>query len=151
MKKFILMLLIFANCAWGEEALTPKRSDSSYLTFLDSKLFDGRLYAELQKPNSSVVVVMPGQVTLTNFPARLDRWVSTVGENGKLSLQETAPPEQYEPRAIFGFIPLVFTLIEMARESQMYGTAKKYNATIYYHKTPTGDSVVDRIEFTKKP
>jgi hypothetical protein len=116
------------------------------LTFLDSKLFDSRLSQELGAGKDKVDVEISGKVTLSNIPDRLDRWITRVGEGGSVEVREGPA----RTRSIFGLLPMIFSAFEHASEERMLEPAKNYNATILYRRDDNGDSVIERIVFTRK-
>jgi hypothetical protein len=123
----------------------------AYLTFFDSQLFDGRLYLELQKSPKQLEIAVPGHVSLTSFPPRLDRWLTVIGENGKMELRELNDDERMQPRALLGLLPIIFFMVQQAKDAAMNAAAKHYNATVLYHKDEAGYAIVDKILLDRKP
>lgn len=123
----------------------------AYLTFFDSQLFDGRLYLELQKEPKQLEIAVPGHVSLTSFPPRLDRWLTVIGENGRMELRELNDDERMQPRALIGLLPVIFFMIQQAKDAAMNAAAKRYNATVLYHKDEAGYAIVDKIILDRKP
>lgn len=144
-----LALCLLLPCALAETQPPAPEADPSLL-FIDSKLFDGRLYHELSKQPAKLEITMPGRVELTDLSPRLDRWLSVVGENGQMTLQETPDPSTVQQKGLFSVIPMIFSLVSAVREALMYAEAKRYNGTLYYHRDNDGNAVVDRIVLQKK-
>lgn len=117
------------------------------LTFLDSRLFDSRLSKELGSGRERVEVEVSGKVSLSAIPPRLDKWVTKVGEEGSVELREGPG----RTRAIFSLLPLIFSAFQHASEERMLEPARDYNATILYRRDANGDTLIDRIVFTRRP
>lgn len=153
MKHYVMALLATLMCqqALAETPAADAPSSGGYITFIDSKLFDGQLYDQLSKKPEKLEIVMPGHVSLTNFSPRLDRWLTIIGENGQMTLQETPEPPKLTQRALFALIPIVYSMVGEAREAMVNAEAKRYNAMVYYHKDDMGNAIVDRMVLTRKP
>ena len=91
---------------------------------------------------------MSGRVPLSNIPDRIDRWVTKVGEEGKVEVQPSDPT--FRTRSLFGIIPMLFEGLKRMREEKMYEPACNYDATILYHKDAGGDTLIDKVIFTRK-
>lgn len=124
---------------------------SQSIMFIDSKLFDGRLYNELAKQPDKLEITMPGQVALTNISPRLDRWLSIIGENGQMQLQEIQEPAQLNQRALFALLPIMYSMVGEVKEAVVNAQAKRYNASVFYYKDSNGNAVISRVILTKKP
>lgn len=125
------------------EAGVPRQG----LTFLDSKLFDSRLSQELGTGKDKIEVEVSGKVPLSAIPERIDKWVTRVAETGSVEVKET---QALRTRSLFGLIPMLFSAFERASEERQLEPAKDYNATILYKRDATGDTIIDRIVFTRK-
>ena len=121
------------------------------ITFMDSKLFDGKLSKELESGKQTVEISISGRMPLNNIPSRIDRWLVVSAEEGKV---ETLPsPPRAKTRALFTVVPMVFSalgFLKSMRDEKLYDTAKQYDTTIYYRKDDNGDSLIDRIVLTKR-
>ncbi|MCW3480582.1 hypothetical protein OL229_13625 [Neisseriaceae bacterium JH1-16] len=155
MKKVISILLLATSSLCYAESpvplVAPVDASRQSLMFIDSKLFDGRLYNELYKQPEQLEITMPGHVTLTNISPRLDRWLSIIGENGKMELQEISEPAQLNQRALFALLPIIYSMVGEAKEALVNAQAKRYNAKVYYYKDSSGNAVISRVILTKKP
>ncbi len=121
------------------------------MTFMDSKLFDGKLSKELESGKAVVEISISGRMPLNNIPSRIDRWLVASAEEGKV---ETLPsPPRAKTRALFAVIPMVFStlgFLKNMRDEKLYEPAKQYDTTIFYRKDDNGDSLIDRIVLTKR-
>lgn len=124
----------------GEGAAMPRT-----LTFMDSKLFDSRLSKELAAKDR-VEVEISGRVTLAAIPPRLDKWVTKVGEEGTVEVREGPG----RTRAFFSLLPLIFSAFQQISEERMLEPAKDYNAVILYRRDTNGDTLIDRVVFTRR-
>ena len=121
------------------------------LTFMDSKLFDAKLGKEMEAGKEYVEVTISGRVPLSNIPPRIDRWVVKSAEEGKVELLESKPKPK--TRFLFGLIPLVFNAVGIMKnyqEERMFNQARKYDTKIYYKKDGEGDTLIEKIVFTKR-
>lgn len=156
MKRLAPLLLLLASLSHAETQPVPAAAAqaqpaSQSLMFIDSKLFDGRLYNELSKQPDKLEITMSGQVTLTNISPRLDRWLSLIGENGLMELQEIPEPPQLNQRALFALLPIMYSMVGEAKEALVNAQAKRYNAKLYYYKDAGGNAVINRVILTRKP
>lgn len=124
------------------EVVVPRQG----LTFFDSKLFDSKLSQELGSGKDRVEVEISGKVTLAAIPERIDKWITRVGEEGKVEIREGPS----RTRAIFALLPMLFSAFQQASEERMLEPAKDYNATIIYRRDAGGDTLIDRIVFTRR-
>ena len=125
------------------EAGVPRQG----LPFLDSRLFDSRLSQELGTGKDKVEVEVSGKVPLSAIPERIDKWITRVAEGGSVEIRET---QQLRTRSLFGLIPMLFSAFERASEERTLEPAKDYNATVLYKRDASGDTIIDRIVFTRK-
>lgn len=130
-----------ASPAADAVAVAPRQG----LTFLDSKLFDSRLSQELTAGKERVEVEISGKVTLSAIPGRIDKWITRVGEEGNVEVREVP-----RTRMIFGLLPMLFSAFQQASEERMLEPAKDYNATVLYRRDASGDTLIERIVFTRK-
>lgn len=118
------------------------------LTFFDSKLFDAKLSQELRSGKNRIEVEVTGRVPLSNIPDRIDRWVTKVGEEGKVEVKQSEPAMR--TRSLFGIIPMIFESFKRMQEERMLEPAGNFDAVIYYRKDASGDTLIDRVVFTRK-
>ena len=148
MSKLLLRLILLLLITHPLTALVSAQTEASTapLMFMDSKLFDNRLSKELAGTKDTVEVEISGKVSLNSLPPRIDKWISVVGENGQLDIK----PVENKARSMFGLVSTVYSFLENVRAESVFEPATRYNATIYYRKDGNGDSVIERIVFTKK-
>lgn len=142
-------LVLASLHAMAQEAKEPAADampGKQGLTFLDSKLFDSKLSQELGSGKDRVEVEISGKVTLANIPDRIDKWITRVGETGNVEVREGPG----RTRALFGILPMLFSAFQAMSEERMLEPAKDYNATIFYRRDAGGDTVIDRIVFSKR-
>lgn len=120
------------------------------ITFIDSRIFDVELFKHLQADKETVEIDMAGRVSLSNIPARLDRWIAKAAEGGgKVEIQAAPATRLF----IVSLISMAFTSMgiwEKFREENAYEQAKKYDVKILYKKEPTGDTIIEKIIMNKK-
>jgi len=153
MKRLPLLLLaglLFAPLAFADTAPTPADNDPRFITFFDSGLFDGRLYDLMKTKANRLEIDMPGHVELTRISPRLDHWLTLIGQNGTMTLQETEEPPHLQAKLILSFVPLVYSMVQGLRSSIMDDQAKNYDATVYYHKDHDGNALIDRVVMLRK-
>lgn len=151
-KQFLLALALIAACApaFAQDRMDSGAGPQQKITFLDSKLFDTRLSAELDSGKSVVEVEVSGRVPLSSIPGRIDRWITNVAERGgAVEIKEAGP--EVRTRGLFdGLFSMVFTAFEKMSEERLYAPSRQYNATLLYRKDANGDTVISKIIFTKK-
>lgn len=147
MKNFLFALLLFIAFSQGGVRESMAQESAASLTFMDSKLFDGRLSKELASGKRTVEVEISGRVSLNSLPSRIDKWITVVGEHGNL---EVKPSEVQKSRSFFGIVSTVYSFVESVRAESVFEPATQYNAIVYFRKDPSGDSLIERIIFTKK-
>jgi hypothetical protein len=125
-----------------------KDKPPAQVTFFDSRLFDSSLSKDLDGDAVTVEVAVNGKISLNKIPERMDQWLSTVGENGELTLKQTEP--QLKPKFIGALAPIVIAMIKQMSKERMLEPAKKYNATIQYVVDRNGESSIEKIVFTRK-
>lgn len=152
MKKAAILALALAALSTGACAQDAKDAKEAAppasVTFLDSKLFDNMLSKELGANKETVEVTITGKMSLNSIPARVDTWITAVGENGELTLRPQ--DSSLKPKFIIGLIPIVYSFIKQQNIERTFEPAKKYNASIIYHVDRNGDSLIDKIVFVRK-
>lgn len=128
----------------------PKLKKTS-LTFMDSKLFDGKLARELESGNDVVEIEVSGRIPLNNIPARIDRWLVTSADEG--TVETLLSPPKAHTKGVFVLIPMVFSAfgyLKNMRDEKMYDTAKHFDTKIYYRKDENGEPLIDKIVLVKR-
>lgn len=121
------------------------------LTFMDSKLFDGKLSKELDSGKDVVEIDVSGRMPLNNIPSRIDRWLIRSADEGTVETLESPP--RVHSRALFALVPMVFSafgFLKNMQDDKMYEPAKHYDTKIYYRKDDNGDSLIDKIVLIKR-
>lgn len=139
----VLAQTVPQSSAQGTE---PEVSLKPAMVFFDSKLFDARLSKELESGKDRVEIEVTGKVALSAIPARLDKWITRVGEQGTVEVREGGT----RTRSLFSLIPMIFSAVQVVSEERTLDPAKNYNATIIYKRDANGDTVLDRIVFVPK-
>lgn len=148
MKKVALLALLICVLAGTARAEGGTVEKSSSVTFLDSKLFDSMLSKELSSDKDVVEVAISGRVSLSSIPARVDTWITMVGENGELTVKTAEPT--LKPKFVLALLPIVYAFIKESSVERTFAPAKNYNASIIYHVDRSGESIIDKIVFEKK-
>jgi hypothetical protein len=120
------------------------------VVFLDSSLFDNALSSQLASGKDQVEVAVTGKISLNSIPPRMDKWITAVATKGEVALTQQADVP-LKPKFVLGLLPTIFTFIKMARAESLIDPATKYNASIQYHLDRSGEAVIDKIVFVKKP
>lgn len=131
-------------------AETPAPPPPASVVFLDSSLFDNALSNQLSSGKDQVEVAITGKISLNSIPQRMDKWITAVATKGEVALTQQADAP-LKPKFVLGLLPTIFTFIKMARAENLVDPATKYNATIQYHLDRSGEAVIDKIVFVKKP
>lgn len=118
------------------------------ITFFDSRLFDSKLANDLADGKGEVSVEVAGKISLNNIPARIDKWLTVVGEHGEVVVK--SEPPALKPKFLLAVLPVVFSFAQKFNSERLWEPAKQYNAVMVYHVDRDGESVLDRIVFTKK-
>ncbi|MDP3785562.1 MAG: hypothetical protein Q8Q55_00535 [Undibacterium sp.] len=149
----IILFSFASHAAVAQSMETPSvpTQVATTLTFLDSKLFDNQLSKELSAEKDVVEVTISGKMSLNSIPGRIDKWITVVGENGEVSVVASEPT--LKPKfvgALLSLIPTVFSFMKKSSEERTLEPAKKYNAIVTYQMDRNGESMIEKIVFTKK-
>jgi hypothetical protein len=139
-----------ANATTNPEVAAQNLSKSK-LTFMDSKLFDVKLFKELEAGKDVVEVEVSGRVPLSNIPQRIDKWVVRSAEEGKVELLPSEPV--VKTRFLFALIPMAFSAygsFKTMQEEHMIDQAKRYDTKIYYKKEDSGETLIEKIVMTRR-
>ena len=133
----------------AQPVVTEKVETLAYVEAEDSWQFDAKLSMALRNSKDEFVLDTPSGVKLTKIPARLDKWLSRIKENGGTVKAKPLPePGEMQTRGIFGvLLDVVLYLLGVAKEEMTYGPADDYNAILNFDKK-TGE--VKQIVFYKK-
>ena len=147
MKTIFLIILSVFTLNSNARAQSPEPTTQE-ITFIDSRLFDGLLAQELEKGNDVIEVKITGRMSTNNLPARIDKWITAVGENGQVTLKASEPAPQ--AKFFLTLLPIIFSSLKQYSDERIFEAAKKYNATILYRLDATGDSSIHQIVFSRK-
>jgi hypothetical protein len=128
----------------------PAAPPPASVVFLDSSLFDNALSSQLASGKDQVEVAITGKISLNAIPQRMDKWITAVATKGEVALTQQADAP-LKPKFVLGLLPTIFSFIKMARAENLVDPANKYNASIQYHLDRSGEAVIDKILFVKKP
>lgn len=128
----------------------PAAPPPASVVFLDSSLFDNALASQLAAGKDQVEVAITGKISLNAIPQRMDKWITAVATKGEVALTQQADAP-LKPKFVLGLLPTIFSFIKMARAENLVDPANKYNASIQYHLDRSGEAVIDKILFVKKP
>ena len=120
------------------------------LTFIDSRIFDVELFRLLQNGKESVEVGVAGNIPLSSIPPRLDRWITTAAETGKVEIVQQPAARIFA----ISLISMAFSsmgMLEKFREESAYKEARKYDVKIFYKKTVDGNVFIERLVFVRHP
>ncbi|MRV74070.1 hypothetical protein GJ700_20385 [Duganella sp. FT92W] len=131
-------------------AAEPAAPPPASVVFLDSSLFDNALSSQLAAGKDQVEVAITGKISLNAIPGRMDKWITAVASKGEVALTQQADAP-LKPKFVLGLLPTIFSFIKMARTESLIDPASKYNASIQYHLDRSGEAVIDKIVFVKKP
>lgn len=126
------------------------------LQFADLQGFDRQLASSLGAPLPKVDVAFFDRITPSDIPDRLQRWMAAVeAGGGKVKIQ---PPKSTvsakSPFLLLSAASSVWSASRMAKDMSaeaQFRAAKAYDAEIQLKVDDKGDTVVDRVVFTKKP
>lgn len=149
----VLISVSSGSMAQSAETVAPATPalKPQVITFLDSKLFDNQLSKELAGDKEVVEVNISGKMSLNNIPARIDKWITVVGENGEVTV--VASESTLKPKfvgTLLSLIPTVFSFMKKSSEERTLEPAKKYNAVLSYQVDKNGESIIEKIVFTRK-
>ena len=126
----------------------------SKLNFVDISKFDKDLAASLSSELNEVNVLFYTKVSPNKLPDRIQQWISAAeSAGGKVKVEH--PPNEPAPRAILPLLSLLGTAYSafkdrLAPQPEMYlNAAKGRNVVIALERGPTGDLLVERIQFIK--
>jgi hypothetical protein len=144
---------VMAGCVTnpGVGADAPKPE----LTFVDMQGFDRELTGSLSSPLPQVDVKFYDRVTPSAMPPRLQTWMASVESGG--GTVKVVPPKSTltakNPFMLIGAISSLWsaskTYKDMATQAQ-FNSAKDFDAEIILKQDDQGDSVVDKVVFSKR-
>ena len=124
------------------------------LNFVDISKFDKDLAASLSSDLNEVNVLFYTKVSPNKLPDRIQQWISAAeSAGGKVKVEH--PPNEPAPRAILPLLSLLGTAYSafkdrLVPQPEMYlNAAKGRNVVIALERGPTGDLLVEKIQFIK--
>lgn len=124
------------------------------LNFIDIAKFDKDLASSLSSDLHEVNVLFYTKVSPNKLPDRIQQWISAAeSAGGKVRVEP--PSNEPAPRAILPLLSLLGTAYsaykdQLAHQHSMYLTAAKgRNVVIALERAPSGDLLVEKIQFTK--
>jgi hypothetical protein len=124
------------------------------VNFVDIAKFDKDLASSLSSDLSEVNVLFYTKVSPNKLPDRIQQWISAAeSAGGKVRVQH--PSNEPAPRAILPLLSLLGTAYSaykdhLAHQHEMYlNAAKGRNVVIALERAPSGDLLIEKIQFTK--
>jgi hypothetical protein len=118
------------------------------ITFMDSRAFDAGLGKELGRGSKRVEVQIEGRLSINQIPARLDKWLTRVADNGNLELR--LQDNAVRNKSLLSLVSMVFPALQGMQEESLLSSANGYNAIVFYRKEANGDALIDRVVFLKR-
>ena len=144
-----------AACESNPSQTSVASPPKSELQFLDLQGFDRDLSGALSAPLPKVEVTFYDAITPSALPLRLQTWLSAV-EVGGGKVKVTPPKSDITPKDPFLLISLANSLWSAAKAAKeaavkaQFQPAQGFDADIVLVKTDQGQSVVERVVFTKR-
>jgi hypothetical protein len=124
------------------------------ISFVDIGKFDKDLATSLSSDLAEVNVSFYTKVSPNKIPDRMQQWISAV-ENSGGKVRVEHPPNEPAPRSILPLLSLLGTAYSalkdrLAAQPDIHlNAAKGRNVVIALERSPNGDLLVNRIQFTK--
>lgn len=162
----VLVVLALAGCetitaqpavqAAAEPVLRTAAKDQpkAEISFIDFQGFDRDLNASLAAPLPKVDVVFLDNVSPNSIPERMQVWLAAVeAGGGKVQITEPKPDiVAKDPFLIIGLFNAAWHASSLAKSAAVkaqHAPAKAFDAQIVLKKNDAGNSVMDRVVFTK--
>ena len=129
-------------------ASTPERQ----LSFIDIGKFDSDLAASLSSNLPDVDVLFYSKVSPNNIPERLQKWISAAENSGgkvKVEYPSNEPTTRALP-PLFSLLGTAYSLLKDKIHPQSdpnLNAAKGKNILIKLERSPSGDLLVEKIQF----
>lgn len=124
------------------------------LNFVDISKFDKDLAASLSSDLKEVNVLFYSKVSPNKLPDRIQQWISAVeSAGGKVKVEH--PPTEPAPRAIPPILSLLGSAYSafkdrlLTQPEMFLSAARGRNVVIALERGPTGDLLVEKIQFIK--
>jgi hypothetical protein len=128
---------------------------STTVSFIDLEGFDADLALALRSSAAPITVEFLEKPSPNDTPARLQKWVSQVRENGG-KVKVEMPKNELTPKnpfAIFGIIGSLWSgasAISKMSEQQKYKSANGRDAIIKLERNDAKELVIEQVIFVKK-
>ncbi len=146
---------LLGACASPSASDAPATPPQAMVQFLDLQGFDRTLSASLAAPLPKVDVAFVDVVKPSAMPERLQKWMAAV-EAGGGKVAVTPPKSTVQGKSLFALVSAATTVwsaskmaASLANDAQ-FKAANAYNAEIVLKADASGDSVVDKVVFTKR-
>jgi hypothetical protein len=151
-----LLVILGVGCASNVPLSMPAGSANpeSKLSFVDISKFDRELSASLSSEIKEIDVLFYEKVSPNKIPERLQKWISAV-ENSGGKVRIDTPPNEPKPRSIMTVLGLLGTAYSAIKDLSplqsevLFIPAKGRNAVISLGRGPTGELLVDKVQFIK--
>ncbi|MBF0152354.1 MAG: hypothetical protein HQL64_01230 [Magnetococcales bacterium] len=150
----VLVAILVSGCVAGRgptasdpAALAASAKPGEDIVFMNSSVFDDTLRSSLNTQADEVTVVMVDRRPVSDIPERMDKWLSTVHENGGQVKAQPSDVGSDGPKSksiMVGFLmDVVMKMITSANESASYAPAAQYDARVLYdQKTGTMEKII---------
>jgi len=137
-----------------QDSSPTREAVEKQLNFVDIAKFDKDLAASLASDLAEVNVLFYAKVSPNQIPDRLQQWISVV-ENAGGKVRVEQPPNEPTPRAIPPLLSLLGTAYSAFKDQfkaqpELYRSAARgRQVVIALERSPTGDLLVEKIQFIK--
>jgi len=162
----LTITLVLAGCETNPTTPTPGLTgpnlvsastlkDGRELKFVDAPPFDSQLARSLRGSEKAVEISFYDEVSPSQLPPRLQKWLGSVEKNGGQVLVEPPPnePVPRSPAMLFGLVGSLFNTIKRAREAlaeKLFDSADGRDAVLLLKRNGKGEVVVEKIVFRRR-
>jgi hypothetical protein len=153
----LILTLVFSMsaCQTMSTKVDNQEGISTTVSFIDLEGFDADLALALRSSAAPITVEFLEKPSPNDTPARLQKWVSQVRENGG-KVKVEMPKNELTPKnpfAIFGIIGSLWSgasAISKMSEQQKYKSANGRDAIIKLERNDAKELVIEQVIFVKK-
>jgi hypothetical protein len=125
------------------------------LRFVDAPPFDSKLSRSLRSSETAVEISFYDEVSPSQLPSRLQKWLGSVERNGGQILVEPPPnePVPRSPAMLISLVGSLFNAIKVAREAmseKLFDSTQDRDAILMLKRNNKGDVIVEKIVFRKR-